>query len=324
MNPLYNSIVAIIFLIAGAAAVYIMLMVRGNPKGGTTSRRLLFAHRFCGYLFLLLFILMCFVMMKKCIMYREEYTCRAVIHMTLGIALVPLLAIKILTARYFKRLSSLLAPLGIVIYVTAFAMNGITAGFYLAHRTDISYVSISEADAPMLDEQTGRTLVNEKCSKCHTLERVFTSVKNEEEWTKTVNRMAALDAPNISDFDVKQIIHFLLIFNDQKKKSDEEGKTAVIEEERETTDAGQEAAKAEVERDGEKAAAEKKKKRAAQATALLKSKCTLCHDLERVYGEKASREEWVRIIERMVKHSKDPQFLSPQEKGSIADFLSAR
>jgi len=84
------------------------------------------------------------------------------------------------------------------------------------HSSDLKYVALTEIDDKILDENLGRQVVNQKCNKCHTLERVYRTFKSEDGWTSTVNRMASLDAPNISSFDIKQSIHFLI--NRQKVK----------------------------------------------------------------------------------------------------------
>jgi len=51
--------------------------------------------------------------------------------------------------------------------------------------------------------------VTRKCSKCHSLERVYRAFKSDESWAKTINKMALLDSPNITSFDVKQVLNFL-------------------------------------------------------------------------------------------------------------------
>jgi mono/diheme cytochrome c family protein len=114
-----------------------------------------------------------------------------------------------------------------------------------------------------MDENIGRQLVIKRCAKCHSLERVFKSFKDEEGWTKTVNRMALIDAPNIRDYDAKQIIYFLLKQQEERKGSD----LSIIEEEIGKT--------------------------------LIDKKCSLCHNLERVYKSVKNEEEWRITVERI-------------------------
>jgi hypothetical protein len=144
-------------------------------------------------------------MIVKSSNYQEELSPRAILHVAMAVALMPLIVIKILIARRYKVMTGRLLGLGVGIFITAFVLSSITAGYYLLHYEDISYTSITAVDSDILDEQTGRYFIQQQCSKCHTLERVFRAFKTEQGWANTVNRMAQIDAPNIRSFEVKQI-----------------------------------------------------------------------------------------------------------------------
>ncbi|MBE0477447.1 MAG: hypothetical protein IBX62_10150 [Coriobacteriia bacterium] len=54
-----------------------------------------------------------------------------------------------------------------------------------------------EATAPAPPEETlaeGEELVNERCTPCHSLDRVYAEDKDREGWTSTVDRMISLGA----------------------------------------------------------------------------------------------------------------------------------
>ncbi|MFH1008864.1 MAG: DUF6529 family protein [Candidatus Latescibacterota bacterium] len=288
MNPEITSLIGALLVFVGACTMLLMLELRGNPREGTTHQRLTRAHRILGYLFVALFFLMLFLMLRKAGSYQEEFSPRAILHIVFASILIPLLIIKILIVRRFRRLGTHLFALGIVIFVTAFALNSITAGYYFLHRSDIQYVALSEGDTLVLDEEMGRLLVSQKCGKCHTLERVFRSFKSEERWTQSVNRMAVIDAPNIRDFDAKQMIHYLV--KQQEIRKALQATTPDIAAETGRTLVGQ--------------------------------KCTTCHTLDRVYEASKTQQEWAATLGRMVGYMGSPESLTPEEKDAISEFLA--
>src|SRR6266478_1153676 len=87
----------------------------------------------------------------------------------------PLLFVKVLVARYYKSYYSFLLPIGLVIFVLAFVLIGITAGPYLAHQTRMQTVSLAAIDLPpaAIDINFAAATMEKRCSKCHTLDRVF-------------------------------------------------------------------------------------------------------------------------------------------------------
>jgi hypothetical protein len=288
MPPEMTSSLAVAFLIVGLAAVLIMLELKGNPKDRIRARGLIRAHKTLGYLFFIILAGMLYVMVKKISSYQEDLSPRVIVHISLALALVPLAALKIIVVRRYKLFTSHLLLIGGTVFVGAFVLNGLTAGYYFLYRSDIRYTAISDLDAVVLDEDLGRRVVNEKCGKCHTMERVFRTFKSQEGWTKTVNRMALLDAPNIRDFDVKQSIHFLLKQQERRKELDR----GRIEDE--------------------------------IGNALVTQKCALCHNLDQVYKAVKSEDEWLLTVERMIKHAFDPEFLRENEKREIVNYLSRR
>ncbi len=288
MHPQITSGLAVLFMIVGLTAVLIMLEMKGYPKDRTAARRLIRAHKVLGYLFFLILAVMLAVMIKKISAYQDELSPRVTVHIALALALVPLAVLKIIVVKRYRLFTSHLLLIGGTIFLAAFVLNGITAGYYFLHRSDIRYTAITDFDTGVLDEDLGRLVVNEKCGKCHTLERVFRTFKSEEGWTETINRMALLDAPNIRDFDVKQSIHFLLKLQERRKDLDHQK----IEDEIGRT--------------------------------LVSQKCSLCHNLDQVYKAVKTEDEWLLTVERMIKHASDPEFLKKNEKMEIISYLARR
>ena len=284
-----TSIAGLAATLTGACAMLLMLELRGNPGSKEGNKRLIKAHRITGYIFIALFFIILTTMFSKAGTYQEEFSPRTMLHVALGILLIPLLTIKILIVRRFKRLGSQVPSLGLAIFLLLFLLNCIAGGYYFLHWSDMRQVVLSEHDLEMLDVEIGRRLVGEKCVRCHTLERVFRSFKNEEGWTETVNRMAMIAAPNIRDFDAKQIIHYLI--SQQQRR---EALMTTVQK---------------VEKNGK---------------ALIKEKCTSCHSLERIYKLKKSRAEWTETVKKMIGYSDEMNFLNKEERETIIDFLTNR
>ena len=285
MIPQVSSTLALIFILIGTAALLIMLELKGNPRDRHINRYLIRTHRILGYLFIGIFIFMFSSMIIKISGYQEEFSPRAIFHIWMALTLFCLIVLKILFVRRYKRLTANLLYLGKFIWIFAVVLNGLTAGYYFLHRTDIKYIAIVESDRVVLDENIGRFLANRKCGKCHTLERVYRSFKSMEGWTKTVNRMAVIDAPNIRGFDVKQIIYFLIKQQEKRKGLDRQK----IEKEIGKT--------------------------------LISQKCAGCHDLERVIEAVKSEDEWRITLDQMIENADDPQFLTDKEKEEIIAYL---
>ncbi|UCE40100.1 MAG: hypothetical protein JSV17_11585 [Candidatus Aminicenantes bacterium] len=288
MSPLINALLGVLFTLIGAGAAFIMIHLKGRSKDRAHGKTLVQAHRVLGYLFIVLYVLMVVTMIIRISYYQDELSPRAIFHVVLALSLLPLLTVKWIVARKYKLLTPRLFFLGTTIFLFAFLLNAISAGHYYLYKGEVREVTISSIDRETMNQDIGRQLIVKKCAKCHTLERVFRSIKGEEGWTQTVNRMALIDTPNIRDYDAKQIIFFLIKQQENRIGAQKD----VVEEEIGKT--------------------------------LLEKKCTMCHDLDRIYQAQKNDEEWYATVERMQQHVRDPDFLNEKETKSIVDFLGKR
>src|SRR5437867_8302304 len=178
------SIVGLTFVFVASAGVLAMLELWGNEKTRINKTLLRWTHRSAGYMFISIYFLMLYFMVKRIAVQTEPLTALQTIHTMLALMILPLLVIKILILRRFEGLSEKLPFLGITIFTLAFTLNAMTAGFYFVRSAGAKYISLQFFDRSKLNSDVGRGLLEQRCQKCHTLERVFTSVKTEEEWTK--------------------------------------------------------------------------------------------------------------------------------------------
>jgi len=288
VKPIINAYLGVLFVLIGATAAFIMIHLKGKSKDRVHGIILVWGHRVLGYVFIVIYALMVITMIIRISYYQDELSARSIFHVVLALSLLPLSIVKWLVAKKYKLLTPRLFFLGLAIFLFAFLLIALSAGHYFLYKGDVREVAISSIDKETMNENIGRQLVVQKCDKCHTLERVFRSIKDEDGWTKTVNRMALIDTPNIRDYDAKQIIFFLVkqqqsrIGTQQDVVDMEIGKT------------------------------------------LLDKKCTICHDLDRIFRAQKSEEEWMATVERMKQHASDPEFLNEKETENIVDFLVRR
>ena len=286
MNPQTASIFALVFVAIGAVAVFIMLEMTGRTGDRTDKKIWLYTHKILGYIFLALLLVTVLFMIRKAAGFQGELSPRAIMHIVLALALLPLVVIKILLVRRHPQHSKKLPLLGIAIFVLAVALTGISAGYYILHRSNSSYTIIEAIDNDVLDLELGKAITVKKCSKCHSLERVYRAFKSNNSWVVTINKMALLDSPNIASFDVKQTLNYLIA---QQKVREE--KLAV-------------SSQAEI------------------GKSLVSQKCSICHNLDRIFGARKNSDEWGATVSRMMATMGDPAFLSEEEKADIVMFLS--
>ena len=79
-----------------------------------------------------------------------------------------------LNARYYKNQHNLLMPIGLIIFVLSFVLIASTSGPYLARASRVERVSIDPVTMPeqTIDLNQAADLMQRRCSKCHTLDRV--------------------------------------------------------------------------------------------------------------------------------------------------------
>jgi mono/diheme cytochrome c family protein len=286
MHPHFSSMLATLLVVIGGVTVLIMLEMTGKVRDSPRRKGWILIHRILGYLFLILFASMLVFMVVKAGGFQEELPARAMIHIILALLLVPLIMIKVVIARRHAQLSTKLIMLGLAIFGLSFGLTGITAGYYALHRSDYKYSVLSDMDDDLLNVEIGQKITNRKCSKCHSLERVYQSYKSDVAWSETINKMAELDYPNITNFDVKQIVGYLV--QQQQKRQGEE----------------------------------KDKLRMEIGRSLVSKKCSICHNLDRIFGAKKREQEWAETISRMMATNAADDFLSEQEAEDIIYFLT--
>lgn len=208
IGPLLSTAASLAFLVAGAIAVYTIMTIMGKKDVSRPDvyRKI---HRIAGWSFTILFFGLFIYMMTRVGNYKEEFNARITFHFTLAIALFCLLAIKVSIPRLFPNLGKHLFSLGAGVYLLAFPVVVITAGYHIEKIiTHEPYVYHGDFDKDFADERLGKEFLITKCSTCHVLETIL-KPRSEKAWGIVVNRMVALAQPKIRAGEASQILAYL-------------------------------------------------------------------------------------------------------------------
>jgi len=288
MNTSLSSWLGIAFVLIGAMNVWLILQSSARLTSAKASGRLIAAHRIGGYAFIAVFCVMAYFMISRLGDASGGAAPASIIHMTIAMVLSPLLFVKVLVARYYKNQYSLLMPIGLMIFVLAFVLIGITAGPALAHHARMETVSLTSIDLPVtaIDMNMAARKMEERCAKCHNLDRIAGAHKDARGWLSTVNRMRAMPDSGISAADARIIVSYLA---SQMGPKGSPG-----------------AANLEVGR------------------ALVDQRCGRCHSLDRVYKSAEAPDEWRATVGRMVAYAAGSgNAIQPGEDEQIIAYLSA-
>src|SRR5207244_1935525 len=191
----------------------------------------------------------------------------SMLHVLIATVLAPLLFVKVLVARYYKKHTAILVPLGLTIFVLAFVLIATAVGPYILRTAIVKNISLQAIDmgSSKIDMQASEELMQRRCSRCHTLDRVIGARKDARGWLATVDRMRTLPGSGISEREEKAILSYLLSENSIDSSS-AQGQLAV-------------------------------------GKALVDSHCSRCHALDRTYESTKTPAEWSSTVLRMVQHA---------------------
>lgn len=130
-------------------------------------------------------------------------------------------------------------------------------------------------------------LYEEKCSKCHTLERVFAEPKTENEWRICITRMIGKSPLWITAEESVQIIDEII-----------GGKKDIL------------------------VSTPIQKKQYADVQLLFVDRCTRCHPINRILKQNKTREEWQETILRMRENA--PELFLDEDIPVITEYLAER
>lgn len=116
-----------LFVAIAGTNVWLMLRALRPSQSSDGRARLLWLHRFGGYLFLSLFAVMFFYMNLRVLGVKHGLPIAITLHSALAFLLLPLLLAKVLIARHYKQYSGTLLTLGLSIFAASFLLVSITS-----------------------------------------------------------------------------------------------------------------------------------------------------------------------------------------------------
>ncbi len=260
MRPTTTSLLAISLLIIGIVAVTLILILLGKIKAIQRPGFFRWGHRIAGYIFTVLYLFMCVVMFQKFTGNSAALSAKDAIHAYLGIAIFPMIVAKICIVRLFKKYYLRLPVYGMIVMVSAFMTVTLSAGYFMISTARSQYIILSDKGRLVkVNVNAGRKVVQQKCSTCHSLERVFAYVKTDAGWRDYVSRMRAKDPAILDDLEALEAVGYLV-------------KNYGIDDTRLDVQVG---------------------------IKIILEKCHKCHTIERVFTFKKTQAEWAQTIELM-------------------------
>ena len=278
-------LVALLLVIAGATLL-VMIEMTGKKGDGHQERKRRIRRLF-GYLLFFLFAVVVALLLNNVggFDYQGIMSVWEAVHIVLALLLLALILIKLFLIKLHVQSSFRLILIGTSIFGFIFVLIGVTIGYYIFAPSE--FRSAAEVKRGWMPRSiaSDQNLMGKKCSKCHSLERIFLRSKERKDWQQTVQRMAELDYPYISNVDVERITDYLIEQQQRREKGTDRRKTGKN---------------------------------------LVSRKCGICHDLARVFSANKTAPEWEETIDNMIELLGVATFLSPQERNDIVMFLGSR
>ena len=205
-----SSILSVLWLLCGLVAVLSMLSLLGRIGKGEGTRHLRTIHRTAGWCFTIGYLAFFVIMIPKWTSNGPLLPTPLVTHATLGLLLFPLLMVKHLVVRAFKKYFPALPYLGVILFTIAFVVVGFTGLKRMVLWAEGPRVTIQSGDEQRtVSAAVGRELLQSKCARCHSLKPVYLYRKSEEEWRLSVARMWAKDLGLMSECQAGSIVGYL-------------------------------------------------------------------------------------------------------------------
>lgn len=191
------------------------LMARKKPKWNYNVVSLI--HRISGAIALILMLIVGYNCVVSYASSPVETSPRGIFHSVAAIAVFFVIAVKLAALRRYRELGDKLLIYGQVLYFCILVTVALSAGYYLlttaTKNAEAVVAMVGPKDAyyaGAVTPETGESLLKVKCSRCHTLERIYNSRKSLDGWVSTISRMIER-APEgwISGIEALRIAGFL-------------------------------------------------------------------------------------------------------------------
>lgn len=347
MSTIISLWLGIAFLVLGVVAV-LLQAVLWNPdkywdpvkKKTNAPKFWLGVHKYVGYTFGLIYVIMMWQMVPRLWEYQVELPARTIIHATAAIILGVLLLTKIIILKFFRYFEEAMPQIGfgillctVMISVLSIphAVRGtglIPISLNAENRDRVARVlsDIKFKDAvPVADLvsdaglRRGREVLAKECVRCHDMRTILAKPRSGANWYRVIDRM--LDKPSIFDKpldpkDVPYVTAFMIsitpnIQESSKEKLAQAGAAKIAESEMDAKVS-----------EGEESEVKAPTLSAADAKTLYQKRCIDCHTEKEVLDHGGDTEEgWSQVVRRMVVEQE--MEISAVEAIQVARYLAS-
>jgi mono/diheme cytochrome c family protein len=182
---LLKSLLALPLVLLSLIGIYTMFEVFGRKEKRYDINRLKTVHRWNGYLFLILFLIISYLCIDLLVRFKMPLDPRTTFHVVFALAILLLLLVKISFIRTYKLFYPQAKGFGLTIALLAIMLTAISSGYYLVVTgfTSESDAPVNNAEAngtpaaeitPQLTIRTdpasieqGRAIYQQQCIACH-------------------------------------------------------------------------------------------------------------------------------------------------------------
>lgn len=304
----------------------------------------LFMHRWVGFAFLLIYVLLMIEMVPRLWQYQVELPARTVMHATAGIALGILLFTKIAILWFWRHFEESMPALGFGILVCTLLLGILSIPFAIQaqglgsdafesknlERVERLMARIEWEQDVAPSELTkvkslsrGRRILVDDCVRCHDMRTILAKPRTSESWYSTVMRMTekpSVFGPTTALEDVPYVTAYLVAITPEIQESRKElAKQQKLREDLLSGLGIQDGAKS---ANGGAAAVA-----AATATvskeegdAMLQEYCTGCHELSPEITEyKGDVAAWTKVMADMVEEGAE---VPPEKSAKLIAYLA--
>ncbi len=160
-----------ILFLSGLGATLTMLTLMGRAEKKTSPTTLRKLHKFFGFIFFLLLLILAFMGLRYWASVGDEISTRAVMHGILALALFIVFFTKVAIIQYFKQFLKMAPTLGLIVFSLSFVVFVISGKYYILRgyfsppAAEITETSTSEQIQGRVGE--GKKIFDTKCLPCH-------------------------------------------------------------------------------------------------------------------------------------------------------------
>ena len=166
-----KTTLAVLLVAAGLTAAISMLTLMGKPERRMSVGALRATHKTAGYVFVGLLVILAVMGVRYLAAAGDGLALRGVLHWTLAVALILVLALKLAIVRAFKQFLKFAPVLGMTVIAMALLVAAISAGFFAVTRggtpTAEAGRSAVESAQPAGDAALGESTFATNCANCH-------------------------------------------------------------------------------------------------------------------------------------------------------------